>query len=320
MTSLIPWVGGKGRLIPLINNLAPPKPVKFVDVFGGSGTVTLNQPLRNNCLEIYNDYKSNLTNLISCVKERPIALMKELGFLPFKSRDEFEVLKKFLSCEEFKDEYFEEEKELAKIYFPAPESEEIVRLMSKRRKDHDLKRAAAYFKLIRYSFSGTAKSFGCSGCDIRDFFGQIWKCSRRLRNVAIENKDFESVIKDNDSEKTFFYCDPPYYDAEKHYEVEFREEDHVRHRDVLKSAKGHVMVSYNRCDEILRLYEDFYIIGTTRPNSLAREKNNKYEEVIITNYDPRKVSAQTMLGMGGAEYEFINTPKSESNKGEENEV
>ena len=38
--------------------------------------------------------------------------MKELGFLPFKSRDEFEVLKKFLSCEEFKDEYFEEEKEL----------------------------------------------------------------------------------------------------------------------------------------------------------------------------------------------------------------
>lgn len=66
-------MGGKGKLLWLINKLAPSRYAKFVDVFGGSGTVTLNRPLRRGCIEIYNDFNSNLTNLFCCVKERTMA-------------------------------------------------------------------------------------------------------------------------------------------------------------------------------------------------------------------------------------------------------
>ena len=43
--SFIPWVGGKGKLLWLIRKLAPPWYPRFIDVFGGSGTVTLSRPI-----------------------------------------------------------------------------------------------------------------------------------------------------------------------------------------------------------------------------------------------------------------------------------
>ena len=92
MKSPIPWVGGKSKLLWLIHTLAPERYSRFIDVFGGSGTVTLNHPLTPGCMEVYNDYNSDLTNLFCCVKERPLALLKELGFLSMDARDEFGVL------------------------------------------------------------------------------------------------------------------------------------------------------------------------------------------------------------------------------------
>ena len=65
----------------------------------------------------HNDYNSNLTNLFFCVKERPLALITELGFLPINSRDDFEVISRQLKCEEFDDEYLAIELELADKYF-----------------------------------------------------------------------------------------------------------------------------------------------------------------------------------------------------------
>ena len=95
--SFIPWVGGKSKLLWLIRKLAPPWYPRFIDVFGGSGTVTLSRPLKKGCMEVYNDYNSNLTNLFCCVKDRTLALLKELGFLPLNARDDFDVLLKFFS-------------------------------------------------------------------------------------------------------------------------------------------------------------------------------------------------------------------------------
>ena len=56
-------------------------------------------------MEVYNDYNSNLTNLFCCVKDRTLSLLKELGFLPLNSRDDFDVLLKFFSKDEFTDDY-----------------------------------------------------------------------------------------------------------------------------------------------------------------------------------------------------------------------
>ena len=87
LNSFIPWVGGKGKLLWIINKLMPDHYKRFIDVFGGSGTVTISRPIQRGCMEVYNDYNGNLTNLFCCVKNRTMALLAELGFLPLNTRD-----------------------------------------------------------------------------------------------------------------------------------------------------------------------------------------------------------------------------------------
>ena len=73
----------------------------LVDVFGGSGIITLNTAVPKGCLQIYNDLNHDLYNLLFCVKHRPMALTKELSFLPINARDEFDVLRRQLQGEDF---------------------------------------------------------------------------------------------------------------------------------------------------------------------------------------------------------------------------
>lgn len=297
MTTLIPWVGGKGKLLWVIDELAPHDYSCFVDVFGGSGTVTMNRPLKKGCMEVYNDYNSNLTNLMLCVKNRPLALIKELKFLPLHSRDDFDILLKFFRQEEFTDEYLEEELQLTEKYFSLPQANALKKLLLEKAHLGDVRRAANYFKLIRWSFSGTGSSFGGKPCDLRRFFHLIWECSRRLADVVVENRDFGKVIRQYDRKTTFFYCDPPYYEAERYYAVDFPERDHRRLHRILRKIKGFAMVSYNNSDFIRELYKEFYIFKTERSDSLSQKEGKKYEELIITNYNPYEHSAQIGLNL-----------------------
>ncbi len=317
--SCIPWVGGKGKLLWIIDKLLPPRYERFVDVFGGSGTVTFSRPVKKGCLQVYNDFNRNLVNLFFCVKNRPLALLKELSFLPLHSRDDFEVLCKFFEQEEFTDQYLEEELELARQYLPPPQAEIICKLMMERAERGNVRRAAFYFRLIRESFCGGGKAFAGKDCDIRKFFYLIWECSRRLADVVIENKDFEALFRQYDREGAVFYCDPPYYDAEDCYEALFTEADHIRLRDTVLHAQGCVMISYNYCPQVMDLYkEHFYIFYTTRPNSMSQKAGSQYEEIIITNYDPREFNSTqihqlTLFGHNAEDqdegkYTLINEP------------
>ena len=77
---------------------------RYIEVFGGGGWVLFGRK-PDASMEVYNDYNADLANLFRCVKERPLALLKELNFLPINGRDEFNVLKKYLEKEEFTNEY-----------------------------------------------------------------------------------------------------------------------------------------------------------------------------------------------------------------------
>ena len=198
------------------------------------------------------------------------------------------MLYKFFSKEEFTDDYLSQEMELTQRYLEPPDGEAIRRMMLERAPRGDVRRAADYFKLIRYSFSGGAKSFAGKTCDIRRFFHLVWECSRRLAEVIIENKDCVEIVRQYDRKGAFFYCDPPYYEAEGCYAVVFPKEDHQRLHDALLNCEGYVMVSYNYCPYIVELYKEFYIFYTTRPNSMSQKAGSEYEEIVITNYDPRR--------------------------------
>ncbi|MPL76150.1 hypothetical protein SDC9_21995 [bioreactor metagenome] len=69
--------------------------------------------------------------------------------------------------------------------------------------------------------------------------------------------------------------------------MEFKKEDHVRLRDTLAGCQGKWLVSYNDCEFIRELYQDFSIKAVSRINNLAQryENGSEYAEVLISNYD-----------------------------------
>ncbi len=311
MNSIISWIGGKKALRELIYERLPKEYGRYIEVFGGGGWVLFGKSPDSRCLEVYNDFNSNLANLFICVKERTAAFLVELGFLPLNSRDEFLVLRKFLSKEEFTRDYLKEELDLAQHNLKELEFEEVKAMLMENAEVTDVKRAAAFFKLIRYSYGSGCTSYSCQPFDVRRAFHLIWEASCRLANTVVENKDFEALIRQYDRDNAFFYCDPPYYQTEGHYEVEFRKEDHVRLRDTLAQIEGNFLVSYNDCEYIRELYEGYQIESVTRLNNLAQRYDGgcEYPEVLISNYDTseRRRDIPVQMGLFDRPNGFYNT-------------
>ena len=62
MNSIISWVGGKRALRDLIYLRMPKNYDRYIEVFGGGGWVLFGKP-PDKCMEVYNDFNSNLANL-----------------------------------------------------------------------------------------------------------------------------------------------------------------------------------------------------------------------------------------------------------------
>lgn len=305
----------------MIYTMFPAEYDRYIEVFGGGGWVLFGRPPDHKGMEVYNDYNSNLANLFYCVKNRTGSFLRELGFLPINSRDEFTVIRKFIEKQEFDTRFLKEELALAKRVLSPPEYEEMRAILQENAEVTDVKRAAAFFKLIRYSYGSGCTSYGCQPFDVRKCFAAIWQASRRLAETVVENKDFEALIRQYDRDGAFFYCDPPYYETEGHYAVVFLKEDHARLRDTLVACSGRWMVSYNDCTFIRELYEGYTVTAVTRINNLAQRYDGgcEFPEVIITNYDPREQEWAEprqlhLFSMGGEDdhYEIVGPDGPES--------
>ena len=181
----------------------------------------------------------------------------------------------------------ESERAVANRNFNGEDLSEILGILNKSGDEYKIKRAVAFYKLIHYSYASGCKSVACQPFDITRTYSTILQANWRLRNVFIENKDFEAILRHYDRENSFFYCDPPYYETEGHYEVEFAKDDHVRLRDTLAELKGKWLVSYNDCEYIRELYADYNIMAFSRLSNLAQryEGGAQYAELLIANYD-----------------------------------
>lgn len=231
---------------------------RYIEVFGGGAWVLFAKPPGND-FEVYNDFNALLVNLFRCVRDRPQELIEALRFV-LNSREDFALIKESLSrCEEM----------------------------------DDVRRASYFYQLIRYSYASGLTSFGSQPHDMWSNFPLIEQASRRLAKVVIENKDFESLVRQYDRPVSFFYCDPPYFETEGYYqnvgEGGFRREDHIRLHDALLSIGGKFLLSYNDCDFIRELYrhDGVYIEATTRLNNIKQRYDGgcEFAELFISNYD-----------------------------------
>ena len=286
MKTPVSRVGNKSSILNILYAVFPLQYGRFVDVFGGSGSVLLGKE-QVDSFEVYNDYDRNLVNLFHCMKERTMATIREIGFCNLNSREDFNSVKKFFEFEEFKDDFYREELLLTELMFPPPEANELNEIRTRITKDYDVRRAAMFLKLLRYSYSSGCKSFASQPFDIRKLFELIKQLENRMANVVVENQDFETLIKHYDRQDTFFYADPPYFSTEDMYAVGFNWNDHVRLKDTLSKIQGKFLLSYNDCPEIRELYKGFSILDFSRTHSMAQryEAGKEFKELLISNYD-----------------------------------
>lgn len=279
-------VGNKTAILNILYALFPLEYGRFIDVFGGSGSVLLGNP--EICsFEVYNDFDRNLANLFRCMKERTMAVIRELGFCHLNSREDFIAIRRFFENEQFYDKYLTEELRLTELMFPPPEAKDLKEIRTRITQDYDVRRAAMFLKLLRFSYSSSGKSYASQPFDIRKLFGLIQELQDRMANVVVENQNFETLIKHYDRPDAFFYLDPPYFSTEDMYEVGFGWDDHVRLRDTLKNIKGKFLLSYNDCTKIRELYNGFSMFDFSRVHSMAQryEAGKEFKEMLIGNYE-----------------------------------
>lgn len=292
MKSFIPWIGGKGALLHEIIPRIPKDIDTYIEVFGGGGSVLLGKSMGKN--EVYNDYQRDLVNLFQVIRERPLAFLESLKFLPLNAREEYKYVLDIIEGKQTQYSYLEDELEIASEHFEPPLLTEIMELLTKKANQFDVNRAVVYYKAIVYSYGSRGKSYGSRILTLHKLDATIKRASRRLRRVVIENQDFEKLILSKDNETSFFYCDPPYFETEKHYDAPFTVEDHKRLYNVLSTIQGRFLLSYNDSDFIRELYKDFNIISVSRLNNLKQryESGSEFKEVLIANYDIELVPKQ----------------------------
>lgn len=269
------WVGGKKALRDEIVSRFPLDYRRYIEVFGGGGWVLFHKNPGKD-FEVFNDFNGNLVNLYRCVREHKEDLIGELEFM-LNSRLDFEYMKYTLHSQ---------------AVLP------------------DIRRAAYYYALIRYSYASGVDSFGSQPHSMWRNFPLIRAASRRLQNVVIENKDCVKLINQYDRPESFFYCDPPYYETEAYYEGGgFGRDDHARLADRLCSINGKFLLSYNDCPEIRTIYDrpGIFIEGTTRLSNIAQryDAGCQYPELLISNYDT------TERARSVAQLNLFDTPESD---------
>ena len=253
--SFICWIGGKKNLRKTIAKLIPEDIKSYIEPFGGGAWVLFYKDKWAD-LEVYNDLDGKLVNLFRIVKYHPQAFKDEIKYL-LGSRE---------------------------MFFQFLNGTFIT----------DIQKAVQFFFIVTRSFGGNCRTFGVA----KQKFGGACKSQKkvldkidgiheRLDTVMIENRDFETLIKQYDHEGAFFYCDPPYTVGFK-YGVVRKDFNDERLRDVLKNIKGRFLLSYDDSEKIRELYKDFEIIEVERANGINNQpgvnRNKKFKELLIANY------------------------------------
>lgn len=254
MKSFIGWIGGKNHLKKHIIPLIPNDCTRYIEVCGGAGWVLFGKEKKIGQIEVFNDIDGDLINVYRQIKNNCNALQDELDWL--------------------------HSRELFRLY--RYELENQIPLT-------DVQRAARYLYLIKTSFGSNRYSFATSVKRIYNIKNELPLYKERLKDVIIEQIDFERLIKTYDRSAALFFVDPPYLGSEKYYNkkyCDFNFDDHKRLNSCLKSIKGRFILTYNDCDIIRDMYKDFNIRDVSRKNLLpaSGKTEDRYKEVIITNY------------------------------------
>lgn len=278
---MISYIGGKANISKWIKKEIPTDIETYVEPFGGMFWLYYKMDITkypNLKTIVYNDFNKLNTNLFKNVKNYKV-LNEELKKYPFQQYGQENT------PELYKEMFYQYQKE---VFNP----ELIIT------EENSLEIACKYVYVLTQVFSGnkpgTSKYMDYKGkykCKLQSFINKLNnpKFQSKIDRITfITNKDFEDVIKEYDSKKTYFYVDPPYWKTENYYSNhDFNRDDHERLINTLKSVEGRYGLSYyefpllsewfNKTD--YRWEQKEFVKAAS-----AKEKKNKSTEILILNY------------------------------------
>jgi DNA adenine methylase len=152
--------------------------------------------------------------------------------------------------------------------------------------DDVFQQSIQYFIINRCSFSGSTLSGGFSEeASIKRFTPSSINKIELLdfTNIDIYNYDFYDFINNFNNNKAFIFLDPPYYleNKSKLYGNNGDMHENFNHQllfDLLNTKKNW-LITYNNCEYIRKLYEDYIIIDVNWSYSMNTSKTSS--EIII---------------------------------------
>jgi len=235
---MISYIGGKARIGKWIVPFIPNDIETYVEGFSGMFWVFFNMDLKNYPnlkTVVYNDFNRLNSNLMKCSLQYD-RMWEELSKYPCQQLGVVDTPK------EYSEMFYKFQKE---VFDP--------NVVISDEPDFDI--AGKYVYVLTQVFSGskpeTASYTDYKGkyrCKVLIFMDKLKNPKFREhfdKITFVENSDFENVIKKYDSEKTYFYMDPPYWKTENYYSNhDFDSKDHERLCDNLKKIKGKFGLSY----------------------------------------------------------------------------
>lgn len=280
----ISYIGGKSKISKFITPFYPKDMECYVEPFSGMYWCFFNMNLEEypNLKQIaYNDFNPLNYNLYNCVrnhqellKECEKLVVQEKGVIPTNPicRQNFENFQKEIFSSDLK--------------IDSNPNYEI---------------AAKYAYVLTQVFSGSnpekAKFIDLKGkyhSKFTSFKNKLKdpKWQKMFESITdVENMDFQDVIEKYDSEKTYFYCDPPYFKTENYYaNHSFGVETHERLAKCLKSIKGKFSLSYYDFPQLSEWFpKDEYNWQSKDFSKAAMAKAGKPQtmatEILIMNYE-----------------------------------
>jgi len=250
----IKWHGGKSYLAARIVELFP-EHVHYVEPFFGGGAVLFRKPAHfvEGHSELVNDLFGDLVTF-------------------------WKVLQSKVSFPEF-----------CRLAHLTPLSRPTWKSAGQRSSTDSVEQALSFFIRFRQSRQGLGRDFATMSRTRtrRGMNEQVsaWLSAvdgladahERLQRVAIFCEPATQLVQQEDDEKSFFYCDPPYVaetrTVRKAYQCEMSDAEHAGLLDTLSQLKGKFILSGYRCS----LYDD-----------VARKRNWNRVDIEIDN----KASAQ----------------------------
>ncbi|MGP6239242.1 DNA adenine methylase [Cuniculiplasma sp. SKW4] len=198
----------------------------FIDVFGGSGSVSLNIQSR---YTVYNDLNEDLYNLFICVQRRPenvYFLLKEGVKTRRKLLDDHD-----LSKNQIDKEMVFEVKRIGKEHgIPEKDVNSVLFLI----------RMNLYFGGMGNTYPTRKEK--ASMAYISKTLDQLQDITSKVKKWKIENLDFRQVVEKYDHSNAFFYFDPPYPGADW-YDMNFDSVDFQDLANILSNMKGRYLLT-----------------------------------------------------------------------------